>query len=67
LDKALYGLKEAPRVWYSRLSVKLLQLGFSISKTYTSLFIYHKDGAIIYLLVYVDDIIVSSSTVDALL
>jgi hypothetical protein len=67
LDKALYGLKEAPRVWYSRLSVKLLQLGFSISKTYTSLFIYHKDGVIIYLLVYVDDIIVSSSTVDALL
>jgi hypothetical protein len=67
LGKALYGLKEAPRVWYSRLSVKLLQLGFSISKTYTSLFIYHKDGVIIYLLVYVDDIIVSSSTVDALL
>jgi hypothetical protein len=70
LDKALYGLKQAPRAWYSKLSMKLLQLDFFISKTDTSLFIYHKDGVIIYLLVYVDDIIVTSSspsTVDALL
>jgi hypothetical protein len=28
LDKALYGLKQAPRAWYSRLSNKLVQLGF---------------------------------------
>jgi hypothetical protein len=70
LDKALYGLKQAPRAWYSKLSMKLLQLDFFISKTDTSLFIYHKDGVIIYLLVYVDDIIVTSSSpsaVDALL
>jgi hypothetical protein len=30
LDKALYELKQAPRVWYARLSTKLLQLGFKI-------------------------------------
>jgi hypothetical protein len=53
LDKALYGLKQAPRASYSKLSMKLLKLGFFISKTDTSLFIYHKDGVIIYLLVYV--------------
>jgi histone deacetylase 1/2 len=28
LDKALYGLKQAPRAWYSRLSTKLITLGF---------------------------------------
>jgi hypothetical protein len=70
LDKALYGLKQAPRAWYSKLSTKLTQLGFSISKTDTSLFIYLKNEVTIYLLVYVDDIIVtssSSSAVDALL
>jgi hypothetical protein len=31
LDKALYGLKQALRAWYSRLSTKLIQLGFHIS------------------------------------
>ncbi|KAK1648882.1 hypothetical protein QYE76_066687 [Lolium multiflorum] len=40
LDKALYGLKQAPRAWYSRLSSKLLALGFVASKSDTSLFIY---------------------------
>jgi hypothetical protein len=69
LDKVLYGLKQAPRAWYSRLSAKLVHLGFVIFKADTSLFIYNKSGIIIYLLVYVDDIIVmsSSSVVTALL
>jgi len=32
LDKALYGLKQAPRAWYSRLSERLIQLGFKASR-----------------------------------
>jgi histone deacetylase 1/2 len=66
LDKALYGLKQAPRAWYSRLSSKLLDLGFVSSKSDTSLFIYNKSGIIIYMLVYVDDIIVTSSSQNAI-
>jgi hypothetical protein len=61
---------QAPRAWYSKLSTKSIQLGFIISKVDTSLFIYRRHGVTIYLLVYVDDIIVtssSSSAVDALL
>jgi histone deacetylase 1/2 len=70
LDKALYGLKQAPRAWYSRLSNKLKQLGFVPSKVDTSLFFYRKGNHVIFMLVYVDDIIVASSSqeaVDALL
>jgi histone deacetylase 1/2 len=62
LDKALYGLKQAPRAWYSRLSSKLLALGFFASKSDTSLFIYRKLNVTIYMLIYVDDIIVASSS-----
>jgi len=62
LDKAIYGLKQAPRAWYARLSVKLISLGFQASKSYTSLFIYQKLGVTIYMLIYVDDIIVTSSS-----
>ena len=70
LDKALYGLKQAPRVWYSRLSSQLTRYGFVASKSDTSLFIYCKLNVTIYMLIYVDDIIVVSSSqlaTDALL
>jgi histone deacetylase 1/2 len=70
LDKALYGLKQAPRAWYSRLSTQLVKLGFVASKSDMSLFIYHKLDITIYMLIYVDDIIVVSSSeaaTDALL
>jgi hypothetical protein len=65
LDKAMYGLKQAPRAWYSRLSTKLHSLGFSASKAYTSLFFFNKGGVVIFVLIYVDDIIVASSIADA--
>jgi hypothetical protein len=61
LDKALYGLKHAPRAWYNRLSTRLVQLGFIISKADMSLFVYNKNDTVLYLLVYVDDIVVTSS------
>jgi hypothetical protein len=61
LDKALYGLKQASRAWYSILSTKLKQIGFKASKADTSLFVYNKKGVSMFLLVYVDDIIVTSS------
>jgi hypothetical protein len=40
LDKSLYGLKQTPRAWFSRLSKKLVSLGFSLSKVDVSLFIF---------------------------
>jgi histone deacetylase 1/2 len=61
LDKALYGLKQAPRAWYSRLSTKLQMLGFKVSKVDTSLFFFRKGPLVMFILVYVDDIIVVSS------
>jgi histone deacetylase 1/2 len=65
LHKALYGLKQAPRAWYARLSTKLCDLGFKASKSDTSLFIYSKNGVTMFMLIYVDDIIVTSSSPEA--
>jgi histone deacetylase 1/2 len=61
-EKALYSLKQAPRAWYARLCGKLVQLGFTPSKGDTSLFYYRKGSVTIFVLVYVDDIIVASSS-----
>jgi histone deacetylase 1/2 len=65
LDKAIYGLKQAPRAWYARLCNKLIQLGFTPSKGDTSLFHFRKGTLIMFVLVYVDDIIVASSSQQA--
>ena len=62
LENSLYGLKQAPRAWFSRLSTKLLQLGFSASKTDVSPFLFNKGGIQMYFLIYVDDIIIISSS-----
>jgi histone deacetylase 1/2 len=62
LDKTIYGLKQAPRAWYSKLSSKLHDLGFKSSKGDTCLFIYQKKDATNFLLIYVDEIIVTISS-----
>jgi hypothetical protein len=61
LQKAIYSLKQAPRAWFSRLSGKLLHLGFVGSKADSSLFIYRTTAITMFLLIYVDDIIIVSS------
>jgi hypothetical protein len=65
LYKAVYGLKQAPRAWYSRLSSKLNALGFHSSKSDTSLFFYNNQGITMFVLVYVDDVIVVRSSLEA--
>jgi hypothetical protein len=58
-------LKQAPRAWHARLSSVLGTLGFKPSATDTSLFILQRSDVTIFLLVYVDDIIVLSSSTSA--
>jgi hypothetical protein len=62
LDKAIYGLKQTPHAWYSKLSAKLISLGFSVSKADSSLFFISYNSCTMFVLVYVDDIIVASSS-----
>ena len=62
LNRSLYGLKKAPRAWYSRFATYLLSLGFIEAKSDTSLFVYHRGPDTIYLLLYVDDIVLTASS-----
>jgi hypothetical protein len=61
LQKALYGLKQAPRAWFLRLSTCLIAFGFHSLKFDTSLFIYKFTAMTMYVLIYVDDIIITCS------
>jgi hypothetical protein len=61
MHKSLYGLKQAPRAWYSRFATYLLSLGFVEAKPDTSLFIFRQGADTVYLLLCVDDIILTAS------
>ena len=56
LQKALYGLKPAPKAWYERLSEFLLESGFRCGPIDKTLFMKNR-GDFIIIQVYVDDII----------
>jgi hypothetical protein len=66
LRKAIYGLKQAPHAWYHELYNFLNASGFSNSLVNTSLFIFHQHSHLIYLLVYVDNIIVTGDNEHAI-
>jgi hypothetical protein len=66
LRKSLYGLKQAPRAWYSRFATYLTILGFIEAKSDTSMFIFRRDLYTVYLLLYVDDIILTASSTELL-
>ena len=59
LNKALYSLKQAPRAWCSKLSSELHALGFKSAKFDSSLFIRVSNTCILYVLVHVDDVIIT--------
>jgi hypothetical protein len=65
LTKVLYGLKQAPRAWHTRLATALRAHGFAPSTADSSLFLLQKPQVTMYLLVYVDDIILVSSSQSA--
>lgn len=62
LRKSLYGLKQAPRAWYQRFANYLLRIGFVCSKSDNSLFILRHGANTAYLLLYVDDIVLTASS-----
>nr|GEY67289.1 copia protein [Tanacetum cinerariifolium]GEY68239.1 copia protein [Tanacetum cinerariifolium] len=61
LQKSLYGLKQAPHAWFQCFASYAIRVGFQHSKTDSSLFIYHRGVDTAYLLLYVDDIILTAS------
>nr|GEY63108.1 hypothetical protein [Tanacetum cinerariifolium] len=61
VEKAMYGLHQAPRAWYGTLSKYLLKNGFQRGTIDQTLFIRKQREDFILVQVYVDDIIFGSS------
>lgn len=67
LRKSLYGLRQAPRCWFAKLSTALKNYGFRQSCSDYSLFTLWTTTVHLVVLVYVDDLIVSGNDSEAIL
>jgi hypothetical protein len=64
LLKSLYGLRQASRKWYEKLTGLLLDQGYQQSSSDYSLFTLKKQASFTALLVYVDDIILAGNSLE---
>ena len=58
--RALYCLKQAPRVWFAKFSFTISYLSYIANHYDSALFFCHNDKCTILLLLFVDDIIITS-------
>lgn len=61
LHKALYGLRQAPRAWYSKLSRYLEEIGFSRCPYEHAVYTKKDGNKLLIVGVYVDDILVTGT------
>ncbi|GKV37176.1 hypothetical protein SLEP1_g45235 [Rubroshorea leprosula] len=63
---ALYGLKQAPRAWNCKIDDHLLSLGFEKSLSEATLYVKKKNGVLVIVSIYVDDLLVTGNDEAAL-
>ena len=66
LVKSLYGLKQAPRAWFQRFHAYVHSIGFTATGSDSSLFVLRRGTDMAYLLLYVDDIVLTASSTQLL-
>ena len=66
LNKSIYGLKQSGRNWFHTLQNFLLSMNFNQSSADNCIFVKNENGVKIIILVWVDDILVSSTNIDCI-
>lgn len=61
LQKSLYGLKQSPRAWFGKFSQAVMKFGLKRSEYDHSLFYQNYVDGMLFLVVYVDDIVITGS------
>ncbi|KAH9327910.1 hypothetical protein KI387_000018, partial [Taxus chinensis] len=62
LWRSLYGLKQAPRAWYEKMDAFLLSISFHHCKTNHTVYVLKTDVDLLLLVLYVDDLLITSSS-----
>lgn len=66
LNKSLYGLRQAGRSWYNKIDATLTALNFSALETDHCIYVQRDGRDAVYLLLYVDDLLIASSSLPKL-
>ena len=66
LKKSIYGLKQASRQWYLKFNQTIKSFGFKENIEDNCMYAMFKNGKYIFLILYVDDILLASSDVSLL-
>jgi hypothetical protein len=67
LTKSIYGLKQTSRQWYLKFDETIRKFGFKKNEEDNCIYAKFKNGKFIFLVLYVDDILLASSDVHLLL
>jgi hypothetical protein len=67
LRKSIYGLKQASRQWYLKFNETIRSFGFKENEEDNCIYAKFRSGKFIFLILYVDDILLASSDVSLLL
>ena len=66
LKKSIYGLKQASRRWYLKFDETIRKFGFKENEEDNCIYAKFKNGKYIFLILYVDDILLASSDINLL-
>ena len=66
LRRSLYGLKQSPRAWFGRFSSVVQEFGMLRIADHSVFYHHNSSGQCIYLVVYVDDIVITGSDQDGI-
>jgi len=66
LHKSLYGLAQSPGNWFKTIDPELVALGFVPLKSDTCVYIYRKNGVVIILTLYVDDLLLVGADIQVI-
>ena len=66
LKKSIYGLKQASRQWYLKFDGTIMKFGIKENVKDNCIYTKFKNGKFIFLILYVDDILLASSDVNLL-
>ena len=64
LRKALYGMKQAPHAWHSKIAQYLTSIGFHMSDADHSLYVHMTDKEMVAIVIYVDDLIIGGDSLE---
>jgi hypothetical protein len=62
LKKSIYGLKQSPRQWYNRFDSFMISNAFKRSQYDSCVYIKFVNGSPIYLLLYIDDMLIAAKS-----